>query len=282
MKAGRPRLRRAVRPPAQPGKFARIACYTQRLRSMDTSDVVVIIPCYNSAAFLNDALDSVLQQTHPVSTVIVVDDASTDASVAIVDAYAAKGFPVRSVALTSNRGPATARNEGMAQSTAPFVTFLDADDRWSKDHCASLVALLLEHPEAYLAFSRCRSTDPLMPGSPLPVPTAQPLDMVEELLDDSFIPQSVVMARRTRFATAGDYLEGMRYSEDCDLWLRMVHGRKFIASPEPTCIRTSHLGQVARDDANMTSGSWEARARCAGFAARHGQTSSGAWMTRCS
>ena len=233
-------------------------------------DIAVVIPCYNGAAYLDGAIASVLGQSHAASRVLVVDDASTDQSVVIAESYRARGYPVCCLRLARNGGPATARNAAIAQIGEPFVAFLDADDRWTEDHCESLLTLLMQHPNADLAFARTRSTDPQMPDSALPMPAGRPVEMLEYLLEDSCIPQSAVLARRSGILAAGGYTGGMRYSEDYDLWLRMAHGRVFIASDTPSCIRTWHPGQATRHASRMYRGAWEARARYSEFATRIG------------
>lgn len=232
--------------------------------------IAVVIPCYNGARHLDAAITSALQQSYPVSTVIVADDGSSDESVAIAESYRERGYPVECLKLARNGGPATARNAAIAHVREPLVAFLDADDEWASDHCESLVRLLAKHPDADLAFACTRSTDPLTPDSALPIPAGQPMEMLEHLLDDSFIPQSAVIARRASVVAVGGYSDGLRYGEDYDLWLRMAHGRRFIASGAPSCIRRSHPGQASRDDVKLDRGAWEARARYYEFARRNG------------
>lgn len=88
--------------------------------------VSVVIPCYNGAPFLREALASVLAQTHPVLEVTVVDDGSTDDSAEIAGSF---GPPVR-VLRQPNRGESVARNRGVRESRGEWIAFLDADDAW--------------------------------------------------------------------------------------------------------------------------------------------------------
>jgi glycosyltransferase involved in cell wall biosynthesis len=88
--------------------------------------VSVIIPAYQSARFLAEAIDSALAQDEPVHEVVVVDDGSTDDTPAVLDRY---GPPVVAVRHPVNRGVAAARNTALATLTGEVVVCLDADDR---------------------------------------------------------------------------------------------------------------------------------------------------------
>jgi glycosyltransferase involved in cell wall biosynthesis len=90
------------------------------------SKVSVVIPTYNSAAYLPAAVDSALNQTVPPSEVVVVDDGSTDETAEVLKPYRAR---VRYI-LQENKGPAAARNRGIEAANGDLVAFLDADDLW--------------------------------------------------------------------------------------------------------------------------------------------------------
>src|SRR6185369_14122248 len=89
-------------------------------------EVSVIIPTYNSARFLTDAIDSVLAQTFKDFEVIVIDDGSTDETESLMHKY---GSAVRYIR-HENRGVALTRNRGIDESRGRYVAFLDADDVW--------------------------------------------------------------------------------------------------------------------------------------------------------
>src|SRR5215831_5403862 len=86
--------------------------------------VSVVIPCYNQAAFLSEAVESVLSQTHRRVEILVDDDGSTDGTVAVARSYEG----VRCIS-QANQGQGTARNEGLKRATGEYVVFLDSDDR---------------------------------------------------------------------------------------------------------------------------------------------------------
>lgn len=89
----------------------------------------VVIPCYNRAHVVADAVASVLAQDHPPARVIVADDGSADGSAAVIRALAADAR-VTAVILPRNGGASVARNAGLALCTSPWVAFLDSDDVW--------------------------------------------------------------------------------------------------------------------------------------------------------
>ncbi len=237
--------------------------------------IAAVIPCYNGASFLGGAISSVLAQSYPVSQIVVIDDASTDNILGIVESYTSAGYPIRYIRLEQNSGPATARNVGIAAASEQLIGFLDADDRWEVDHCASLVSLLEEYPNAVLAFGRVRTAEThSVVGASCPDATfdisAVQIEPLQLLLADNILPQSAVIARREAIDAAGGYTPGVRYSEDYDLWLRMAHGQVFVKSDKVTCVRGVHPHQATHQSLRMYRGAWEARARYHAFASSRG------------
>jgi len=105
--------------------------------------ISVIIPAYNVEAFLGEAIESVLNQTHPVDEVIVVDDGSTDRTADIAESF---GTPVY-VLRQDNAGPSAARNHALDHAAGDFIAFLDADDLWEPQKLERQIAYLTAHPE---------------------------------------------------------------------------------------------------------------------------------------
>jgi len=124
--------------------------------SMPESGLVsAIIPCYNQAHFLHEAIESVLAQSYPNFEIILVNDGSTDSTADVVRRYS----PVRYV-YQENAGLSSARNTGLKKSRGEYVVFLDADDRLlpealqvGVDCCVSIPIAVL--PQAIVdSFSR--------------------------------------------------------------------------------------------------------------------------------
>ncbi len=114
-----------------------------------TNRVSVVIPSYNSASFLPEAIESVLKQTYPAFEVIVVDDGSTDDTKAVCERY-----PTVQYVYQNNQGVAVARNTGMQASQGEYLIFLDSDDRLLPEAVEIGVNCIQAHPEVGFVFGR--------------------------------------------------------------------------------------------------------------------------------
>jgi len=108
--------------------------------------VSVVIPAYNSERFVDEAIESVLRQSHQRIEVIVVDDGSTDGTAARVRAY---GDRVRYFH-QANAGAGTARNRGLALATGDYIAFLDDDDVWQPEKLEVQLEIAARNPESGL------------------------------------------------------------------------------------------------------------------------------------
>lgn len=114
--------------------------------------VSVVVPAYNAAAYLGEALESVFSQRGVRLDVVVVDDGSTDATPDIARRFA----PRARLVSQANRGIGAARNAGLAASDGAFVAFLDADDLWPEGRLRVLLAALEARPAAGIAAGKVR------------------------------------------------------------------------------------------------------------------------------
>src|SRR4051794_37688274 len=104
--------------------------------------VSVIIPCYNQAHYLGEAIESVINQTYPHFEIIVVDDGSTDNTSEV-----AGGFKEVRCIRQQNQGLSAARNTGLRESSGAFLVFLDSDDRLLPEAIETGLKYLLDRPE---------------------------------------------------------------------------------------------------------------------------------------
>jgi glycosyltransferase involved in cell wall biosynthesis len=204
--------------------------------------VSVVIPCFNHAAFLADALDSVRAQTWPYLEVIVVDDGSTDQSANIVGRY-----PEVRMVRQPNRGLSAARNAGWEASRGEIIIFMDADDALHPGAAADAVEQLARHPAAMMAFGRLE----LMDAAGKTIPTALPVvtdGFYEELLRRNYIrtPAMAALRRRTLELTGGFDLS-CSPSADYDLYLRVARQFPIIAHQSLVARYRQHATNMSRN-----------------------------------
>lgn len=216
--------------------------------------VTAVIPCYNGEKYLATAIASVRAQTRPVDEVLVVDDRSTDRS---RDVAREAGATV--VTLEKNSGPSAARNAGLRLAEGDLVAFLDADDVWTATHCALVVGLLEQAPEAVLGFGRAAYHELPRVVSPASIPAGVPVDALEPMIRENLVTQSAAVVRRDVALAAGGYDTSMRHSEDYDLWLRLALVGPYICTHDVTCWRHVHEGQASNNTFAMRRGAWRAR-----------------------
>jgi len=124
----------------------------------------VVIPCYNRAHVVADALDSVLAQDHAPTRVVLVDDGSRDDSGAVIRRLADAHANVEAAVLPRNGGASNARNVGVSLCSAPWVAFLDSDDVWLPGAAHAL--LTPAEPFDVMVGFFARSVDGGAPGEP--------------------------------------------------------------------------------------------------------------------
>ena len=103
--------------------------------------ITVVMPNYNGHRFVEQAIDSVLNQTYPNFELLVVDDCSKDDSLQLVQQKAQSDDRVRVIALEHNAGVANARNVGIREAKGEFIALLDNDDLWTEDKLERQLAL---------------------------------------------------------------------------------------------------------------------------------------------
>jgi glycosyltransferase involved in cell wall biosynthesis len=172
--------------------------------------VSVIIPVFNGARYLSDAISSVLHQTHPPASVTVVDDGSTDGSAAIARSFGS----VVTVIRQSNRGQAGAINAGIAHTTAEYVAFLDAHDLWEPEKTTRQLSSLAANPGASYSVTWVRNFLP-------PALEARRATLNPALFNEApgFIA-STLLARRRLFDEIGGFDERLRHANKTAWFLR--------------------------------------------------------------
>ncbi len=205
--------------------------------------VSVIIPTYNRAHLLGEALDSVAAQTFRDYEIIVVDDGSNDQTRELI---ARRPEPIRYV-WQHNQGVAEARNHALRLTHSEFVAFLDSDDLWEPTFLARAVERLRSHPDEALVYTDFVSTDAV--GTALRGHRKKPHggEVTAELFASTFIHTSAVVARAHLVRDAGGFDGRLTHNEDYDLWLRLSLRNRFGLIDEPLCRRRCHPSSLSRD-----------------------------------
>lgn len=206
--------------------------------------VSVVIPAYNYAHFLPEAIDSALAQSYPKVEVIVIDDGSTDATPEVAAKYGDKIRYIRKV----NAGLPAARNTGIQAATYPFIGFLDADDQWKPEFLACAMGEFAKLPPEFgLVAAQAVYVD--LAGVPFELKAMTwgvhgRMDHRDILIKTRFSPSAVV-ARKSALEAAGMFDESLRSSEDRDMWIRI--GAKF-----PIFLQAERLALIRRHRTSMS------------------------------
>ncbi|MDZ7263035.1 MAG: glycosyltransferase, partial [candidate division KSB1 bacterium] len=187
------------------------------LENNDQPLVSVIIPTYNRAAWLEGAIESILDQSYSNFEILVIDDGSTDDTPGIAARY---GETVRYIS-QPNRGPAAARNLGVKYATGHYIAFLDSDDRWRKHKLFQQVALMVSDPSIKICYTdeiwirRGRRVNQRK------IHRKYSGWIYQRCLPLCIISPSSVMIHRDLFSEVGGFDENLPVCEDYDLWLRI-------------------------------------------------------------
>ena len=194
--------------------------------------VSAIIPVYNGAATIVEAIDSALAQSYPSLEVIVVNDGSTDATAEVLRRYAERVKVIDQ----ANGGIAAARNAGVAMANSEYLAFLDADDIWTPAMIERTVTALDGSPDCVLAFTNCavidsdgRDLDSALIGAGVDhAPTLG--EMLSQLWP--IMPSAVVM-RRVAFEVCGGFSRNFAPTDSKTWFSGCAHANKapFVICP---------------------------------------------------
>jgi glycosyltransferase involved in cell wall biosynthesis len=212
-------------PPIAPG-------VSDPLPVIPVASVSVVIPAKNVAVYIGETIASALAQDE-VTEVIVVDDGSTDETVAIVSAI---GDPRLHLMSNDSAGVSTARNLGARHANGEWLLFLDADDRLRPGAVAALLAAARDAPRAVLVYGDYNTIDSegrqvgrrdLLKGRRKPSG-----DVLARLAGGNFIVNGgIALARADAFHTIGGFDVSLRYCEDWHCWCRLAAIGEFAFAP---------------------------------------------------
>lgn len=189
--------------------------------------VSIIIPNYNHAQYVGDAIWSVLTQEYHNFEIIVVDDGSTDNSREVIAQFGDKVQYIHQ----KNAGLSAARNTGIKASKGTLIGVLDADDMYESIFLSTLVAALQENSDADGIYCGYQFVD--HKNNLLPQIEARPVDhdkLYDALLDGNFFVPESIFLRRYVYDNVGLFDETLRACEDWDVWLRVTKKYKIFHS----------------------------------------------------
>ncbi len=223
--------------------------------------ISVIMPCFNSEAFVEASVRSALTQEGVDVELIAIDDGSTDGTLEILERLAREHAGRMTVACLPHRGPFPARNEGLRKASGDLVAFLDADDYWAVDALRRLKQAI-EAADAELAYCGWQNVGPAAPSTtPYVPPDYLASDPVAAFLQSCPWPIHAALTRRAAITAVGGFSERAFSAMDYDLWLRLLaHTRRFVRVPEVLAFYRWHgKGQISAIKGRQVIDAWEAK-----------------------
>ena len=211
---------------------------------MSESIISVIIPSYNAAKYLPQAINSVLAQTYRQFEIIVIDDGSTDDTQKVITEYSDSVIYIRQ----PNSGPSAARNKGIQISRGDYIAFLDADDLWVPNKLEDqLIAFQGSKNCAFV----CSDWSYFDGEERINVSTLKNYEAwnckadFELMIRENFVLTSSVMVDRQMLSKAGLFWEKLRGAEDRHMWLRLLQHGDAVVCKEILAYKRSHPGNVS-------------------------------------
>lgn len=220
----------------------------QQTRADDVPTFCVVMPAFDTEATIGEAIASVVAQTWTAWELVIVDDGSTDGTLAAAESWAAD--PRITVIHQANAGPAAARRAGVAAGSAPLIVRLDADDVLLP-HCLATYARFIETDREHDLFS-CDAEIFGEGGVPHRYYRSERFQTMteltlEEMLDANRILGPAAVCTRDAYERAGGMRPGV-YAEDYDFWLRaLAAGARHVYLPEVLVRYRRHRSQMTSD-----------------------------------
>jgi glycosyltransferase involved in cell wall biosynthesis len=194
--------------------------------------ISVIMPCFNAAPYVKEAVESALHQSYGNVELILVDDGSTDASPGIAAGLAERNAGRITLLHTPRTGPYPARNLALQRARGEFIAFLDADDWWASTALETLHAALVG-ARADLAYCGWQNVGEGVTSEPYVPPPYEQADAVDAFLHTTPWPIHAALVKRAIVDQLGGFSVRCFSSMDYDFWLRVLAlTRNIVRVPE--------------------------------------------------
>lgn len=205
--------------------------------------VSVIIPTYNRAHVLREAIDSVLSQKYSDLELLVVDDGSTDHTKEVASSYTSKLAYI----YQEHKGVSAARNRGIKQAQGNYLSFLDSDDLWLPDKLSTQMRFMEDHPEIYICYTEEIWIRKGVRVNPMKKHKKFSGMIFEHCLPLCIVSPSSVLIARSLLEEIGVFDEELKVCEDYDLWLRISARYPIYLLDTPLIIkRGGHDDQLSK------------------------------------
>lgn len=211
--------------------------------------VSVVMPCYNHAKYLSEAIAGILNQSYGYFELIIIDDCSEDNSALIIKSYAGKDNRIVPIYHHTNQGAGKSRNDGMDISKGEYIAFCDADDIWEKnklmvqlDHYNKYPEHNLIHSDSIIIDEKSAPTGKLF-SSIHQYGTRLSGNLFYDLCIGNFINTQTVIMRRACMVDGGHFGEG--YLEDWLYWVKVAKKNTFGYINEPLARYRVHSESTA-------------------------------------
>lgn len=186
--------------------------------------VSIIVPSYNAARYIKEAVDSALAQTYQNIEILVIDDGSTDEIKKVLESYIAAGKI--NYHYQQNKGLSAARNIGIKMAKGEYIALLDADDIFLPNKIEEQIKFLEENLDCDVCYCDLYHFWDEEPEKLLKLNYKyySGADVLPGLLEKSFIAPLTVVIRKSVFNRFGFFDENLKRSEDLDFWFRLAYG----------------------------------------------------------
>jgi len=204
-----------------------------------TPGASVIMPCFNHGRFVVNSVAAILRQTYSNLELIVVDDSSSDDSVAVLREMAHLDPRLKLIIHDRNLGASRSRNDGLRAARGDFIGFCDADDLWKPDKLESQIKLLVDNPAYDVTYCDSEIIDQNgihtgeLFSQQFPLPKKPSGNLFEQLSVTNFVNMQTVLVRNSALGEGIFFDENIKWVEDWWQWIRLSRKHQFLYAGRP-------------------------------------------------
>jgi len=215
--------------------------------------ITVVIPFFNAYDFFEASLNSILEQSHLVNEIIVVNDGCGLKA----DKYLNQFSDIKVISLTKNQGPSAARNIGVKAASYPWIAFLDADDIWQPNKIEKQINFLIKNPTLSACHTGVSTFDHT---GTINTYINKPFDLtIDDLLKSAHVTPPSLLIKKSVLEKVGHFDETMYCAEDHDLSLRIIEQGYKIGFINEALIRVRRMnhGNLSSSGRKLLIGNYQ-------------------------